>query len=124
MNIITKIIISGLLFLIAIVTGLWLSNSGKPLNTLIFTIHKLTALAVVIFAVILFRSLLNNIETNIIIVSMLIAGGLLVLFLFISGVLLSLGKPVNNILLTIHRVIPILTVITIGMTIHLLVGNK
>ena len=49
MSIIFKITGAGLLFLFTIGTGIWLSNSGKPYNTLIFNIHKLIALGTVIF---------------------------------------------------------------------------
>lgn len=116
-----RIVVIGLLFLFTIVTGVWLSNSGKPLNTIIFTIHKLIALATVIFTAIVIHNLLNKvgIENGILILFMVT--GLFVLTLFISGALLSFGKPVNNILLTIHKVIPILTVIFTAVIIYLLV---
>jgi len=123
MSIVSKIIGTGLLFIFTIVTGIWLSNSGKPLNTLIFNIHKLIALASVIFIAILIRNLLKNVEINNVILTLIIVTGLFVLTLFISGALLSLGKPVNNIILTIHSVTPIPTVITIAMTIYLILVN-
>jgi hypothetical protein len=51
MNIpVTKIIICGLLFLLTLASGVWVSHSGKPINVVIFTIHKLIALATVIVA--------------------------------------------------------------------------
>jgi len=106
-SIVSKIIGTGLLFLLTIVTGIWLSNSGKPLNTLIFNIHKFTALASVIFIAIVIRNLFKNVEINHVILTLIIVTGLFVLTLFISGALLSLGKPVNNIILTIHSVTPI-----------------
>jgi len=123
MSIVSKIIGTGLLFLFTIVTGIWLSNSGKPLNTLIFNIHKLIALGSVIFTVILIRNLLKDIEIKTVILTLIIVTGLFVLTLFISGALLSLGKPVNNIILTIHGVTPILTVVTTAMTIYLILVN-
>jgi len=123
MSIVSKIIGTGLLFLFTIVTGIWLSNSGKPLNALIFNIHKLIALGSVIFTVILIRNLLKDIEIKTVILTLIIVTGLFVLTLFISGALLSLGKPVNNIILTIHGVTPILTVVTTAMTIYLILVN-
>jgi len=123
MSIVSKIIGTGLLFLFTIVTGIWLSNSGKPLNTLIFNIHKLIALGSVIFTVILIRNLLKDIEIKTVVLTLIIVTGLFVLTLFISGALLSLGKPVNNIILTIHGVTPILTVVTTAMTIYLILVN-
>jgi hypothetical protein len=123
MSILSKIIGIGLLFIFTIVTGIWLSNSGKPLNTLIFNIHKLITLASVIFLTIVIRNLLKNVEINHVILALIIVTGLFVLTLFISGALLSLGKPVNNIILTIHSVTPIPTVIAIAITIYLILVN-
>lgn len=119
-----RMVLTGLLFLFTIVFGVWLSNSGKPLNTLIFTIHKLTALAAVVFTVIMIHNLLKNVEAKVIILTLIVVVGLSALALFISGVLLSLGKPVNNIVLTIHRIMTIVTVISTAVTIYLLAGRK
>ena len=123
MSIVSKIIGTGLLFLFTIVSGIWLSNSGKPLNSLIFNIHKLIALGSVIFTAIVIRNLLKDVEIKTVILTLIILTGLFVLTLFISGALLSLGKPVNNIILTIHSLTPIPTVITIAMTIYLILVN-
>ena len=123
MSIVSKIIGTGLLFLLTIVSGIWLSNSGKPLNSLIFNIHKLIALGSVIFTAIVIRNLLKDVEIKTVILTLIILTGLFVLTLFISGALLSLGKPVNNIILTIHSLTPIPTVITIAMTIYLILVN-
>ncbi len=124
MSIALKIISTELPFLLAIITGIWLSNLGKPLNTLIFTIHKFTALGSVIFTAIIIRNLLKNTEINNVTLTLIIVAGFSVLVLFVSGALMSFGKPVNNIILTIHSVTPILTVITTAITIYLLVSRK
>lgn len=124
MSIALKIISTELPFVLTIITGIWLSNSGKPLNTTIFTIHKLIALGSVIFIAMVIRNLLKNAEINNVILTLIIVAGFSVLALFVSCAFLSLGKPVNNIILTIHSVTPILTVITTAMTIYLLVSRK
>ena len=118
-----KIIIIGLLFLFTIVSGVWLSNSGKPLNTIIFTLHKLIALAAVIFTAIVIHNLLNIVGVENVILILIMVTGLFVLTLFLSGALLSLGKTVNDILLTIHKVIPILTVISIAVIMYIFVSR-
>jgi len=124
MSIVSKIISSGLLFFFTIVTGIWLSNSGKPLNSLILNIHKLIALGSVIFIMIVIRNLLKNAGSSQVLLSLIIMTGLFVLALFVSGALLSFGKPVNNIILTIHAVTPIPAVITTAMIIYLLLSRK
>lgn len=124
MSIALKIISTEFPFVLAIITGIWLSNSGKPLNTTIFTIHKLIALGSVIFIAMVIRNLLKNVEIKTVILTLIIVAGFSVLVLFVSGVFLSLGKPVNNIMLTIHGVTPIPTVITTAVTIYLLANRK
>lgn len=58
MDAITKFTIPGIVFLLTLASGFWLSRGGKPLNGVIFNIHKLIALgAVVATAVQLFKLL-------------------------------------------------------------------
>jgi hypothetical protein len=45
---VSRFIIPGSVFLLTLVSGVWLSCSGKPLNTGIFTVHKLIALGAVV----------------------------------------------------------------------------
>jgi hypothetical protein len=46
------IVSAGLFFLFIFLSGIWLSHSGKPLNVIILTIHKLISLAAVVFLII------------------------------------------------------------------------
>ncbi len=124
MNISVKIIGTGLLFLFTIAAGIWLSNSGKPLNTLIFTTHKLIALSAVILTAIVIYKQLKNVKIGNVILILITAAALSVLALFISGILLSLEKPVNNMMLAVHRITSILTVLTTAVIIYLLVRRK
>ena len=39
-----KLLIPGIVFLLTLASGLWLSRSGKPLKAAIFIVHKLIAL--------------------------------------------------------------------------------
>jgi len=96
----SKIITTGVFFLLTIVSGIWLHNMGKPLNTLILTIHKLLALAAVIFTIIIVYNLHKNVEIKTILLILIVITGLSLLVLFISGALLSIGKLQGNILLT------------------------
>lgn len=121
MSIALKIIRTELPFLLAIITGIWLSNSGKPLNTKIFTIHKLIALGSVVFIAMVIRNLLQNDKINNVMLTLMIVAGFSVFALFFSCAFLSLRKPANNIMLTIHAVMPILAVITTSVTIYILV---
>ncbi len=120
MTITTKIMISGFLFLLAIASGIWLSKSGKPLNTAIFNAHKLIALAGVILTCMVIFNLLKNTEINIAVLSLIIFSAVFAIILFISGALLSIEKPIGNYVLIIHNISMILTIITSAATVFFL----
>ena len=48
MEIASKFIAPGIVFLLTLVFGFWLNNSGKPYNGILFNIHKLIALGAVV----------------------------------------------------------------------------
>jgi hypothetical protein len=115
----SKILLPGLLFLFTLGSGFWLSHSGKPLNIVIFTLHKLIALATVVFTVSLIYGLLKNVDPKIAVLTLMVISGLLVIALFVTGALLSTGKPANNLILTIHRIAPYLVGIFTAVMIYL-----
>jgi hypothetical protein len=124
MSITLRLIISGVLFVLSIASGIWLSNMGRPLNTVIFTVHKLIALAFAVFTGILVFNLLKTVQTEFIIVILVIFSGLFILSLFVSGGFLSIEKPVNKIILNIHRIMPVLSAVIVAVTFYLLLIRK
>jgi hypothetical protein len=104
----------GLLYLLTIGTGIWLSNSGRPLNTLFISVHKLIALATVVLTSMLFWRLFRQVQTSVLLTALMIASAVLVIALFTTGALLSTGKPVKSLLLTIHQLAPVLLGLSIG----------
>ena len=50
MNAYSVYLLPGIAFLLTTGTGIWLSQLGKPLNGVLFTVHKLVAVAAVIAA--------------------------------------------------------------------------
>lgn len=113
----------GILFLAALASGVWLSHSGKPLNPVILTIHKLIALAAVIVSSLVIYNLIKNAEFQFFIVASIVVIGLGVLALFVTGALMSSDKPVNEILLTIHKVAPFLSAVAMVVTIFVRTGK-
>ena len=124
MEVASEFITPGILFLLTLAFGVWLSKIGKPLNTIIFTAHKLIALAAVILTGIAIYSLIKNLEVHFLIILMMIVMGLCVLALFATGTLLSLDLPVQNIPLLIHRSVPALAVTCMAITIYLISSGK
>jgi hypothetical protein len=120
----TRIVVIGLLSLFTLLSGIWLSNSGKPLNVTIFTIHKLIALATVIsLAVTLYRSRAGT-AIHALVWGAILVTGLLFLTLFITGALLSIVQPTNPVILTIHRIAPLLVVIATTVTVYLMADSR
>lgn len=124
MSIEQKIIGSGVGFLLTVIMGFWLSNTGKPYNTVIFTVHKLIALAAVILTGILLANLLKGIKIEIILTVLIIVGVISVLALFVSGALLSVGNIPYSVGKIIHVIAPITAGVSIGLSIYLMLKNS
>ena len=121
---VSRIVVTGLLFLFTLVFGIWLSNAGKPYNSVLFNIHKLIALGSVIFIAVTVHQLRASVGIQTLTIGAIAITGLLFLALFVSGALLSIGKPDHVAILTIHRVAPLLAVIFTALTLYLLISSK
>lgn len=98
-----KIAVSLALFLGTVALGAWLSHGGKPLNPLLLSLHKLSALAAVVFAVLAVLDWRKSAEMGLLTLLLLILTGLLLALLFASGAFLSSGKPLPGIFLLVHQ---------------------
>lgn len=121
---VVELVGTGLLFLFTFATGVWVSRSGKPANTLTLTIHKLIALA----AAILIGVMLNRLRLAIGFGPLGIAATIVTALLFVltvaSGGWLSTGKPAGAAIQISHKVLPVLTVISSFAAIYLLAGGN
>jgi hypothetical protein len=120
----TKLIAAGVLSIFTLLSGVWLSHSGKPYNTAIFTIHKLIAVATVVVigmnVVNLYKSL--DIRTFVVFFGIAISA-LFFLSLAITGGLLSLDI-LPQVALRIHQVVPLLAVAASAMTLYILLNRQ
>ncbi len=114
------VLIIALLFVFTVAFGIWLSRAGRPYNSLLFNIHKLVALGAVVYSAVILYQLRAGIDLTALALGAIILTGLLVLGLFISGALLSIGKPDHAAILTIHKVAPPLVMVSAAMAIYLL----
>jgi len=110
----------GIVFLLTLVFGFWLSKVGKPYNGLLFNIHKLIALGTVVITAMQIYKMLANSETETLIAILIIITGLCVVALFASGAFMSIGNLNYQIMKTIHNIAPIPMVIVMALTIYLL----
>lgn len=120
----SKIIITGLLYLITFIFGIWLSFSGRPLNTAIFSVHKIAALLFIVFTGVKIVSLIKTTDVTGLILFIIIITAVIILLSLFSGVWLSLDKKVNELILNIHKLSAIPLGISLAFTIYLLANNS
>jgi hypothetical protein len=119
-----RVIGTGLLYLLIFLSGIWLSRSGAPYSTMLVTIHKLITLAAMIFFGRIIYQIhkgapLSTIEWTIVVVM-----GVLFIGTIITGGLLSTNKPMPAIVLTMHKITPLLTVLSNGIMLYVLLSRK
>jgi len=111
---------TGLFFIAIFLSGFWLSRTGKPYSSLILNIHKLIALAAVVFLVLTVTRLNQAARLNTVEFTACVATGLLFLVAIISGGLVSLPKTMPEALTTVHHLLPYLTALATALTLYLL----
>jgi hypothetical protein len=120
----SRVIGAGLFFLFIFLSGLWLSHSGRPLNVIILTIHKLVSLAAIAFLVITLSQINRVAPLGATELTVSIITGVFLLGTIATGGLLSTGKPMPAVILTMHQVIPILTLLSTTATLFLVLSRK
>ena len=119
MDVLSNFLTLGIVFLLTLAFGFWLSRAGKPYNGVLFNIHKLLALAAVIVAVFEIRKMLQS-DGLIPFCNVLIAlTGVSIIALFATGALMSIGKLNYAVSLTIHKITPILAAMTLIAVVYL-----
>lgn len=111
MEVVSDFLISGILFLLTVIFGLWLSKLGKPYNGALFNVHKLLALGAVIAAGIQVARMLTSVDTQTLVVILWIVAGLCVIALFASGAMMSVDKLDYSVMRAIHRIAPVVMVL-------------
>lgn len=120
----SQFITPGIILLLTLGFGFWLSLSGKPYNGLLFNIHKLIGLAAVVLMAIQIYQAFKTTQPQALIVILLILSVVCVLALFATGAMLSIGKLDYGLMLTIHRAAMVLLPIVLAATIYLMNGRK
>lgn len=120
----SRVVITGVLLLFTLVSGIWLSNSGKPINGAVFNVHKLIALAMVVFMGVTVHHLTRGTDLRATALTAIVATGLLLVSLFVSGALLRTGKLAYPTLLGTHQVMAMLVSVCAAVTTYLLAGRR
>jgi len=120
MSLTLKITGIGLLFLLMIFSGIWLTKTGKPYTPVLFNVHKLLSLAAVVLAGIQAYSLFKNADAGSLELTLLILAGVLFIVLFVSGGLLNEDLKIYHLLRALHRITPLVAVTLTVVVFYLL----
>lgn len=113
-----------LLYCAMLGSGVWLTRSGRPYSALMLNLHKLLALAAVIFTALVVRGLLREAGMRPGAAVFATAAGLLVLALLVSCGLPASGKAGAGLALTVHRVAPVFLVGSTAGLLYVLVRGR
>lgn len=123
MDTLTKFTIPGILLVLTVAFGFWVSHLGKPYNVALFNVHKLIALGAVVVAIIQFVQVFKVADPQALVITLLIVAGLCVIALFATGALMSLDKLDYMLTLTVHRIASVVMVVAMALVAYLLVSN-
>ena len=110
MSLTLKITGIGLLFVLMIFSGIWLTKTGKPYSPVLFNVHKFLSLAAFVLAGIQAYSLLKHVDAGSLEITLLILAGVLFILLFITGGLLHEDLKIYHLLRTVHRIAPVVAI--------------
>ena len=106
----TKLVAAGFLGLFTLISGVILTNAGRPLNAVYFNIHKIIAVIMIVLLVVMTVQLIKAggaLSTLQILV--IAAAAILFLALIATGGMLSFERSWPTIVLRIHQVAPLLS---------------
>ena len=120
----STILVAGIFFGLIFLPGIWLKRSGKPYSVIVLTIHKLISLTAVGF---LAKAVVQTNRTapfRTTELTLAVATGVMFLTTIATGGLVSIDRPVPAAVKTLHRVTPILTALSTGLTLILLLRRR
>ena len=118
----SKLIGAGILFLFTLISGMILHSSSRPLSIGLVTVHKLIAVGTAILVGMVVNQLYKTVDGKVFIASgLMVISALLLLALIATGALLTREEmQLPDLVLNIHKVAPMLALISSTVTIFLL----
>ncbi len=123
MDLLAKFVLPALAFILTVAFGLWLSRLGKPYNTFVFTLHKLSALGTMILTALPFLPALRDTALQIIPILLITIAAACIVALFATGALMSANKLRHALTLPPHQVAPVVGLIALALATYLLRAN-
>lgn len=109
-----------IIYILAIFSGFWLSKLGRPLNTPIFTIHKLAGLVVFILMILILKNNISSIMLNSLTVFIIALTFILFAGIIATGGIMSFEKSYPRVVFIVHTSLPFLTAISVGIAYYLI----
>jgi hypothetical protein len=110
----------GLFFLVIFPSGYWLARLGKPYNGLLLNVHKLVALAAVVFLVITVNQVRKSALFGLVEMAVLAITALCFAGAIVSGGLVSIPRPMPIAASVLHKLLPYLTFLSTAGTLYLM----
>lgn len=115
-----RIIVTGASYAVIFAFGLLLARSGSPYSTLLLTVHKLASVAAVILLYKSFVAVHQATGLTTVAIALGVVTGLLFLGLFATGGLISNEGNVPEMVYTLHRVMPVLNLLSAAASLYTL----
>lgn len=115
----SKAIVTSFCFLLIILSGFWLSRSGKPYPVIAFTLHKLITLGTIIYLGVTLYQASRSMPLQGGQVAAIAFTAICLLAMLATGGLLSIDKVLPTIVHRLHQVLPYLTVASAGIALYL-----
>ncbi len=123
-SIMLSMVITVVLLIMSIGTGYFVSSLGRPLNTPVFTFHKLTALGAIVLSIWMMISQRMILFQSSPVDLILIVSGACLFILFFTGSLLSFERSWPAVIRIIHRIFPWITLSVVTAGIFWVLKNK
>lgn len=118
-----RAIVAGLSFALIFLSGFWLSRRGRPLNSGISALHKLISVATGVFMGVTIHQVNQASPLGGTGWVAIAVASLCTIATVASGGILSFERPVPTAVLRVHQVMPVLTAVSTGVTLYLLLAG-
>jgi len=98
-------------------------KQGRPFKPMLAMIHKLLALAIIVFTILLVRNAVAEAIPDTLTIILFSLTMLLMISLFVTGAMLSGEKEMPKIILILHDIATYVTPVTGGISFFLLFSN-
>jgi hypothetical protein len=119
-----RLVVTGALLVVLLLSGFWTTRAGKPYRTFPFTVHKLFGLAAGILLAIIAYKAHQAAPLGLVEIAAIAVTVLLFLGTVAAGGLLSVDEQASTIVLRLHQVLPVLSLLSTAGMLYLLLRGR